>query len=64
MPVGGSVDEGVAISRDGEALRPSARGLYEAVEHLGGRLPSRVLCPSGLASPRVRCWTLSSVQDH
>ena len=50
MPVGGSVAEGVAILRYGGALRPSARGLYEAVE-LG--LPSRVLCPSGLASPRA-----------
>ena len=43
MPVGGSVDEGVAILRYGEALRPSARCLYEAVEHVGGRLP-RALC--------------------
>ena len=50
MPVGASVDEGVAILRDGGALRPSARGLYEAVEPVGGRLPSRVCGP---ASPRA-----------
>ena len=53
MPVGGSVAEGVAILRYGEALRPSARCLYEAVEHVGGRLPSRVMFPSGPASPRA-----------
>jgi hypothetical protein len=53
MPVGGSVDEGVAILRYGEALRPSARCLYEAVEHVGGRLPS----PRALS-------TRASVQDH
>ena len=63
MPVGGSADEGVAMLRYGEALRPSARGLYEAVEHVGGRLPSRVMFP--FLPRRVRCWmALSSVQDH
>ena len=53
MPVGGSVEEGVAILRYGEALRPSARCLYEAVEHVGGRLPSRVVFP--WLPRRVRC---------
>ena len=62
MPVGGSVDEGVVILRYREGLRPSARCLYEAVEHVGGRLPSRVMFP--FLPRRVRCWTLSSVQDH
>ena len=52
MPVGGSVDEGVAILRYREGLRPSARCLYEAVEHLpGGVLPSRVSVRP--ASPRA-----------
>ena len=59
MPVGGSVEEGVAILRYGEALRPSARCLYEAVEHVGGRLPSRVMF---LAACVV--FTRASVQDH
>ena len=54
MPVGGSVDEGVAILRYGEALRPSARCLYEAGERVGGRLPSRVMFP--FLPRRVRCW--------
>ena len=53
MPVGGSVDEGVAMLRYGEALRPSARCLYEAGERVGGRLPSRVMFP--FLPRRVRC---------
>ena len=52
MPVGGSVDEGVAILRYGEALRPSARCLYEAVEHLGVGLPSRCFLAARALSSR------------
>ena len=54
MPVGASVDEGVAILRYGGALRPSAGGLYEAVEPVGGRLPSRVCVRP--RRRRLRCW--------
>ena len=53
MPVGASVDEGVAMLRYGGALRPSARCLYEAEEHVGGRLPARVVFP--FLPRRVRC---------
>ena len=52
MPVGGSVDEGVAILRYGGALRPSARCLDEAVERRrrGAALACYVSVP---ASPRA-----------
>ena len=52
MPVGGSVDEGVAILRYGEALRPSARCLYEAVEHWAAACCPRAFCvrPARLAA--------------
>ena len=45
MPVGGSVDEGVAMLRYGEGVRPLFTCWYEAAEHVGGRLPSRVMFP-------------------
>ena len=53
MPVGGSVDEGVLIllvMKRYVREASCAHCLYEAVEHLGVGLPSRVLCPS---SPRA-----------
>ena len=53
MPVGGSVDEGVVIfASTVVALRPSARCLYEAVEHWAAACCPRAFCvrPARLAA--------------